>query len=559
MSDFRISVSEDQEEQLSLSETNTVWLRGVSNVQARLKIRAVECPGHPKQHYWIFVLQVIIPDGATFTKEYYFEVLTQADRSAREMRQTQKWLFAAEDIEFIRPDQANSDPFFEGGPSRKRRMTAGQDTNTNRTKRVRPTPGPSSLQLIAAPADVEDDPTSRYARHEASTESNDDRPMSDVVDLNREATAALASTESNGHNSGSGDTQQNSSETDGTTPIELDRQQTSVDSGALGSHGLFVKSPNPRKRKTSTAVARRPNNTSGVRKMAIPKSRHRGHRPQETDDVMDWEAEPTMQSTWQSGAHTDSEANTEVDGSVGPTFANEGSGSNERDELHTVDDLLDAETSSSSYEAAPDITKAHGRIETLVRAVVEGTRNFQEDENRKHSWMMELKARPEVCADAEALNATFLKQVNAVSMNKWVSYFLYGCSELVLGTARGRKRAKGTDRTIDLEGSLTDIHANETAQEPLARNEVNADSRELEVESESCENSGNGKDKRYRCRRLARIIISLINCLINKLDGTDAADEAFNVIPALAGEYYMWHRIEPFLTNLSCRLRLFPK
>lgn len=101
MSDALEELSKEPQ-QLSTSRLNVQWLSGIDGIEARLIIKAIQCPNYPIQHYWLFQLQVAVPDGLEFTAVHCAELLTQADKRAYELRQTQKWVFIAEAIQFLR-------------------------------------------------------------------------------------------------------------------------------------------------------------------------------------------------------------------------------------------------------------------------------------------------------------------------------------------------------------------------------------------------------------------------------------------------------------------------
>lgn len=518
MSDDVSVLFDGKGEELSLTETNIIWLPGLSGINARLKVRAIQCPSYPRQHYWTFILQVFIPGGLGLSIDDSFAMLTQADIRAAQLRQTQKWVFVFDEIEFIpsNPDRSTPDPLKEINALSKRIVASQRDTNGGRAGL---TPAASPLQLNVASEHLEDAVPFRPVGDGLNRDWNDEQPMPDFDHLDREATAAPASTESNGDGSAQG----NSSETNDSTPPELELPQTYA-----GSNRSEV---NPLKRKAVTTVASYSTPSLGPRIIAVPRTRHR------MDDTMDWEAEPTTQSPHQGRASAQIDANTESDDLGFTLVAEEGLANDEGNAAQPLETTLSTVGMSSSHEGSRD------RIEILVRAVLEGSRKFQEDKDRRDTWMTDLKARSELCANAEALEATFLKQVHAVSMNHWVSRFFYGCSQVIFGAVQGRKRRKGVDRTIELEASPQEV--------PLI-----ADSSEADVENDSYEDSGIGKHKRHRCRKLARIVISLINCLITQLDNTGAADEAFNIIPALAGQCHTYCWISCCLTSLSGQLRV---
>lgn len=519
MSDALSRMLNEPHEQLSLLKPNIEWLSGIDGIEARLIITAVQCPGYPNQHYWTFLLQLAVPNDLDFTDLHASNVLIQADLHAYELRQTQKWFFRAEDIQFL-------------PHSRKRRRD--DDLNPFLSKRPRLMPGPSSFDTSPGPSSLGPTPGplscglgAASVEGETAEEDHEVRPTPKLSEM-----SGADSTTSNDHGE-SADTEQVSTATNDTTPVECNQQRQSPSQGASGSQGAEPHGSNPRKRKTIVDLARvedaeAQGHPPGARRYATPKSHYRGQSSLVNNDPMDWDKEPsTMQSS-----QAETRTSPETDNVVGATIA---AGAPRRNEAYIVPELcsVDPDGSASPRDSVSNSTKAYARVDTLVRAVVQGAHRFQADQDLKSAWMKELKARPELCADAVALNDTFLKQVNAVSMNQWVSHLLYGCSELVLGPDRGRKNYQPSDDTDEMDGSPMALSESESSRASAYCSETTTASHEVATES----GSGGNRDKRYRCRTLARIVIALINCLTTELEEAGAGvDQALNIIPALAGK-----------------------
>ncbi len=593
MSDAWISLLNATNERLSLSKPNVEWLRGIDGIEAKLIITAVQCPGFLDQHYWVFLLQVAVPDGLELTDVRAFEVLCQAEMRAYELRQTQKWFFRLGDIQFVPPSKKRRrdddlNPFYPKHPRiLEPTLAQGPLGSILGPGSLPVTPSPTSLPLTPDPTSLERTPDpsplglvaasvevpragqslnglgSGVGANEAgscigankvapgasgnelvaASVEVDDRPMLDVSESD-----GAASTMSSHHG---GSAEQVSPETNDTNVLDLELQQPSVNSDASGSQGVSAEISNLRKRKTPAEItsavnAEAPAHPLGERRYATPKTRYRVQSSLVAGDPMEWENDmQPMQSS-----HTEMQQSSETDHVVG---AAEGS----RTQEHTLPESVSvgADSSNSSRDLGSDVTKANGRVRTLVRAVVQGAHGFQTNRDLESAWMKELKARPERCATAIALNEAFLKQVNAVSMNQWVSHLLYGCSELVLGTNRGRKSYQPSHSTSEM-GDSPAVHS-DSESSPVSADggEINEAGREMGAESRSREN----KDKRYRCRTLARIVVALINCLITELDDAGAdVDQAYNMIPALAGKSsHGVHR--SFSDRLSGRLWLLSK
>lgn len=165
------------------------------------------------------------------------------------------------------------------------------------------------------------------------------------------------------------------------------------------------------------------------------------------------------------------------------------------------------------------------RVDILVRAVIEGTRKFQDDVDRRNAWVSQFQVKLDMCNDVEALHAQLLKSMNAAVMNHWISHFLYGCSHILVSRTTSKRRR------ITAAGQPS-----RASRASSVESEASTDTWDVESEAETGETSSGEINKRYRCRKLARIVIKLMNCLIERLDGEDAAEEAFSILPALAGK-----------------------
>ena len=146
--------------------------------------------------------------------------------------------------------------------------------------------------------------------------------------------------------------------------------------------------------------------------------------------------------------------------------------------------------------------EAADRVDMLVKAVVEGGRKFQEDPGRRESWMQDLIAVPARCTNAYTRETTFHERARAAGMHQWWTDLLRGCASLIdmkpSGTERGRSRGRSGDNS--------------------------AGGSELP--------SDNNKNKIYRLRVAARLVMALINALVEHVGCC-----AYNIIPALSGEF----------------------
>ncbi|KAK5163051.1 uncharacterized protein LTR77_010986 [Saxophila tyrrhenica] len=162
------------------------------------------------------------------------------------------------------------------------------------------------------------------------------------------------------------------------------------------------------------------------------------------------------------------------------------------------------------------------RVRVLVNAVITGAAKFQADEISRGTWMKGSGMKLERCADAQALNETYSKQVEAASTNQWRLYFFFGCSEQILSASRGRSSRQISCSAGQSEGGPVPVSG---PNSPPSSSDGGGHSE--------------NKSKRFRCRKIARIVISLINSLAAalELEGAEAGDgaqRAYNIIPALA-------------------------